>query len=95
MSVVAEHAVVARLAVRAPGVVERLRVLLVNQAGEAVLSCRFQPGGQFNGVGIRSRLYCANCSQGLMWHEVAAGLALIATAEGIIAAQAEEDVRHG
>lgn len=74
---------------------ERLRALLVNQAGEAVLTCTFQPGGKFGGVGIRSHLYCAHCSQGLMWHEVAAGLATIAAAEAIIAAQAEEDGRHG
>lgn len=67
-----------------PPVSERLRALVVNQACEATLTCAFVPGGRFGGVGIRSHLYCAICSQGLIWHEVAAGLALIATAEAII-----------
>lgn len=68
----------------APPLTERLRALLVNQASEATLTCTFAPGGRFNGVGIRSHLYCANCGQGHLWHEVAAGLQLIATAEEII-----------
>lgn len=68
----------------APPLSVRLRALVVNQASEATLTCTFTPGGRFGGVGIRSHLYCANCSQGLMWHEVAAGLALIAMAEDIL-----------
>lgn len=64
----------------------RLRALLVTQSSEATVTCTFAPGGKFGGVGIQSHLYCANCSQGLLWHEVAAGLALIVTAEEIVRA---------
>lgn len=62
----------------------RLRALLLDQAA-AVLTCpAFVPGGKFGGVGIRSHLYCANCSQGQLYHLIAEGLAMIATAEDII-----------
>lgn len=67
-----------------PPLSARLRALVINQASEATLTCTFVPGGRFGGVGIRSHLYCANCSQGLLWHEVAAGLALIAMAEDML-----------
>jgi hypothetical protein len=78
-----------------PPLSARLRALVVNAAGTDVLNCTFAPGGRFGGVGIRSHLYCANCSQGLLWHEVAEGLAAIATAEDIIqAGGALEDIRR-
>lgn len=64
----------------------RLRALLVVHASEATVTCTFAPGGKFGGVGIRSHLYCAHCSQGRIWHEVAAGLALIITAEHLLQA---------
>lgn len=76
--------------VAAPMTSERLRALLVNQASEATLTCTFAPGGKFGGVGIRSHLYCAHCSQGRIWHEVAAGLRLIELAEQIIHGAAEK-----
>lgn len=68
---------------------ERLRALLIEHASEATLTCRFVPGGQFGGVGIRSHLYCANCRQGHLWHLVAEGLATIATAEEILRSAGE------
>jgi len=64
----------------------RLRALVVNQASAATLTCTFAPGGRFGGVGIRSHLYCANCSQGHLWHLVAEGLQFIALAEDILGA---------
>lgn len=70
-------------------VAERLRALILDQAGEAVLTCKFVPGGKFGGVGIQSYLYCANCSQGHLWHLVAEGLQLVATAEAIIQSAGE------
>ncbi len=62
---------------------------MLDQAGEAVLTCTFVPGGKFGGVGIRSYLYCANCSQGHLWHLIAQGLQLIETAEEIVRAAGE------
>ena len=67
----------------------RLRALIVQHASEETIGCEFKPGGKLGGVGIRSHLYCANCSQGLIWHEVAEGLATIATAEEIIRSAGE------
>lgn len=77
-----------------PPLSARLRALVVSHAGEATLTCQFAPGGRFGGVGIRSHLYCAHCCQGILWHEVAAGLVLIATAEEIVAAAGDlESIR--
>lgn len=67
----------------------RLRALLVSHASEATVTCTFVPGGKLGGVGIQSHLYCANCSQGRIWHEVAAGLALIVTAEQMLGVQSD------
>lgn len=64
----------------------RLRALLVTHASEATVTCTFAPGGKLGGVGIQSHLYCAHCSQGRIWHEVAAGLVLIVRAETLIRA---------
>ena len=72
-----------------PPLSDRLRALLVNQASEATLTCTFVPGGRFGGVGIHSHLYCATCSQGHLWHLVAEGLRLIATAEEVLRAAGE------
>lgn len=64
-----------------PPLSDRLRALLVQHASVATLTCTFRPGGKFGGVGIRSHLFCAHCSHGIVWHELAAGLALIVWAE--------------
>ena len=65
-------------------IADRLRALVIEMAGEATLTCRFRPGGRLHGVGIRSHFYCEDCGQAEMWHVVAEGVAVIATAEEII-----------
>src|SRR4051812_27288959 len=80
---------------RAP-IGERLRKLVVTVAGEPTVMCEFRPGGRLNGVGIRSKLYCENCGQSLIWHEVAEGVRFIAEVEdGLRRANAEEGVGDG
>jgi hypothetical protein len=60
---------------------ERLRATVLNQAGAATLSCRFQPGGKLHGVGIPSPLYCLGCGHARVWHDVAEA-AVIVEAQG-------------
>jgi len=59
----------------------RLRALVVQHAGQATLTCTFEPGGKLHGVGIASVLWCRACHQAGMWHDVAAGAALAAAVE--------------
>lgn len=75
---------------QAASVVARLRELVRTFAGERTLTCEFQPGGKLDGVGIRSKHYCANCAQSFMWHEVAAGATFIEAIEGDLRRDGEE-----
>lgn len=53
------------------GLVDRLREDVLQFAGRATLTCTFVPGGKLDGAGIRSHLYCADCGQARVWHDVA------------------------
>jgi hypothetical protein len=61
---------------KSPSLAERLRAMVVRQAGPATLTCSFVPGGQLHGVGIPSALYCQACGQAGAWHDVAAAAAI-------------------
>lgn len=56
---------------------QRLRDYVRHYAGEATLTCEFEPGGKLNGCGIPSALWCRHCGKQRLWHDVAAAVAIV------------------
>ncbi len=62
-----------------PPLAARLRKMALDYcAGDArVLTCEFALGGRTHGVGVPSVLWCRQCGQPRMWHDVAIAAAVV------------------
>jgi len=66
---------------------QRLVARVLNFAAHETLDCPFEPGGQLNGKGIPSPLYCRLCGHDRLWHDVAQAAAIVAAHESALQEQ--------